>query len=49
MKNYISALIRLIAIMLIIGLIVLWIYVLAVYGNKPITEVPTWALWLLHS
>ena len=23
------------------------IYALVVYGNKPITEVPVWALWFL--
>ena len=45
MKNDIPSLI---VTMLMIGLIVLLIYALIVYGNKPITEVPTWALWILR-
>lgn len=28
-------------------IVVFWVYVLVTYGGKPITEVPTWAVWLI--
>lgn len=30
-----------------IFIVVFWIYMFATYGGKPITEVPTWVIWLL--
>lgn len=29
--------------------IIFYVYTLVVYGNKPVTEIPTWVWWLLHS
>lgn len=28
-------------------IIVFWVYAFVTYGDKPITEVPTWAVWLI--
>ena len=28
-------------------IIAFWVYALVTYGGKPITEVPTWAVWLI--
>lgn len=28
-------------------IVVFWVYVLVTYGGKPITDVPTWAVWLI--
>ena len=36
-------------IVLAISAIVAYVYALIVYGGKPVSEVPTWALWLLFS
>ena len=35
---------------LVLGVItiVAWIYALVVYGNTPVTQLPTWAWWLLQ-
>lgn len=38
-----------IAILMIITLIVAYVYALTKYGNVPISELPTWAWWLLKS
>lgn len=35
------------SIILCIALIVGWVYALVVYGGKPITEIPFWALLFL--
>lgn len=32
-----------------IGATALTIYALIAYGGKPITEIPTWAFWLIHT
>lgn len=34
--------------MLILLIIVIFIILLAMYGNKPMDEVPLWVWWLLH-
>lgn len=37
-----------IAVILILGLIITHIYVLAKYGNTPVSEMPTWVWWWLQ-
>lgn len=32
---------------LAITLILIWLYALITYGDKPITEIPSWAFWML--
>ncbi len=34
--------------MLILLLLAIWIILLAMYGGKPMNEVPVWVWWLLH-
>ena len=34
--------------LLIIAAIALGVYVLVAYGNKPITEIPSWAVWFFR-
>lgn len=36
-----------IVILMIVTLIVAYVYALTKYGNVPISELPTWAWWLL--
>lgn len=36
-------------IVLTISAIIAYVYALIAYGGKPVSEVPTWALWLLFS
>ena len=31
-----------------IVIIVLWLYTMSKYGNKPVSEMPIWLYWLLH-
>lgn len=38
-----------ITIALIVGYIILCCYCFINYGNKPITEVPAWVWWIMHS
>lgn len=38
-----------IAMLMLVGLVVLYVYALIKYGNVPISELPTWAWWLLKS
>lgn len=33
--------------LLCVAIIAAWIYAFVEYGGKPITEIPTWALWLI--
>ena len=35
-------------ILLAIGIVVLKVYAVLVYGNTPIYECPTWVVWLLE-
>ena len=35
-------------IVIVVGSIALTIYCYVVYGNKPLTEVPVWALWFMR-
>ncbi len=44
---YIYLALMFLVIILCIALIVGWIYALVMYGGKPITEIPFWALWFL--
>jgi len=32
---------------IVLGYIALRIYVFFVYGNTPITEIPSWAFWIM--
>ena len=36
-----------IAMLMVVTLIVAYVYALTKYGNVPISELPTWAWWLL--
>ena len=38
-----------IAMLILVALVVLYVYALIKYGNVPISELPTWAWWLLKS
>lgn len=38
-----------IVILMIVTLIVAYVYALTKYGNVPISELPTWAWWLLKN
>ena len=38
-----------IAMLILVALVVLYVYALINYGNVPISELPTWAWWLLKS
>ena len=38
-----------IAMLMLVALIVAYTYALIKYGNVPISELPTWAWWLLKS
>ena len=37
-----------IIIAIIIGLIAFVIWMFITYGDKPITEVPSWVVWFMH-
>ena len=39
----------LIAVIAVVSSVVAYAYALIAYGGKPISEVPTWALWFLFS
>ena len=47
MNNLLAKLILLLFILIGIGAIVLSIYAFITYGNKPITEIPSWVIWLI--
>lgn len=32
---------------IVLGVVALTIYVFIVYGGKPITEIPSWAVWFM--
>ena len=44
---FVALLLKVFIMLLCIGLIVFYIALLVMYGNKPHNEVPTWVLWLL--
>ena len=47
MNNLFIKLILLLFILICVGAIVLSIYAFITYGNKPITEIPSWVIWLI--
>ena len=42
-----NAVILIVCALLVLGALGLWVYSLVTYANKPITEVPFWALYFL--
>ena len=41
-------LIEVIITIICIAIIAFWIYTMSKYGNKPVSEMPTWLYWLLR-
>ena len=44
---YICAILMILTPLFILGCIILRICVFLVYGNTPITEIPSWAFWIM--
>lgn len=45
--EFFTGLIKILFGLLIVGFFIFYIYVLVTYGDKPISEAPTWVWWLL--
>lgn len=37
------------ALIFVFGYIILWLYCINTYGDKPITEIPSWVWFILHN
>lgn len=42
------AVIKIVFLLAIAAFFIFYIYVLVTYGDKQVSEVPTWVWWLLH-
>lgn len=50
MKKHSGTFVFTVAILLVcLAFVVLWLYALIAYGGKPITEIPSWVVWMLFS
>lgn len=47
MKEHIYTILYLLGFVLILGIVVFEVVLLAMYGNTPASELPTWVAWFL--
>lgn len=46
--NLLAKILGAIVVIFVVGVVVVHIYVLAKYGNTPVSEMPTWVWWWLN-